>query len=332
MKKILLGLSFLGLATVAKSQYYYAVSPCYDSIYEMNITTGAITASSALTSDSGAYNGVTALAENPNDGKMYTVINEGGGVFYLAELTTATSSMVHVMDLPDKFAGLTFSPSGTGYLISGDGASTPAYLYQIDFVGDSLIPLVDLDPTVGYADGEAIGFNSTDGLIYRITGSDSLQTINPSTYATMNYGFSHSLQNWGHALFYRSSTNDFLMVSGDTTYTLGLTGAVSNPVINDLGADCGVKGLGGPISTVSIAVQNEANINLYPNPSNGALTIAGEKNITNIKVISMTGALVLNNGVNNLNQATINIEKAGSYVIEITLEDDSKSFHNVIIK
>ena len=100
------------------------------------------------------------MAFHPGDGQVY-VIAKDGGTFTLATMDLGSGVLTALATLPDKFAGISWG-NGILYGITGDGAADPEELFIIDPDDGSADFLVA--PGMG-VDGEALAFNSIDGLL-----------------------------------------------------------------------------------------------------------------------------------------------------------------------
>lgn len=332
MKKFLLLTTTLLTTIGGFSQYYYAVSPTSDSLYTVNSLTGVHTTNGVINYNNGTISGFTGMAQNPVSSDVYAIVRKSGGIFELAMFNAAKDSVLFVGTLSDKFAGLTFSNNGVLYGITGDGANiSPSTLYTINTSTAASTLVADLSATT--TDGEAIAFNTTDGLIYRFTGEDTLQSVNPTTTATVNYAFTNTVDNYGHALIYNSSTNDFVMAAGDTIYTVSTSGALSDKVYSALGSDFQIKGLvvAPTPASVSTIEKAKALVSVFPNPSNGVVTIQSNENIEMINVYSVNGKLIESTRVNFEKTITKNLQK-GAYLVEVLLSNNAKEVKNIIVK
>lgn len=333
MKKTLLFTALLLTMLNAKSQNYYAVSPNSDTLYNISVTTGAYSNEGKIEYDNGTYSGFTGMARDPLSPDIYVIVKKSGGISELAKFNSTMDSVLNIGTLSDKFAGLTFNSNGLLYGITGFGANVnPSTLYTINTSTAASTLVVDLSSTS--TDGEAIAFNSSDGLIYRFTGQDTLQSINTSTLATINYPFSNTVANFGHALTYRSATNDFVMVAGDTTYSVSVTGVLTDVTYTGLGDLQSIKGIteAPMIPSVPNLINNSELVDIYPNPSvNGLVTIKTNNNMKAINVFSMNGQLIESSKV-NFKQVVTKKMKPGSYMVEVILDNNVKNIKRVLVK
>lgn len=337
MKKILLFAAFIGAVSTLKAQTnYYAVGAQSDSLFEIDLTDGSKVSATVLVSDTGSVNGFAGLAENPANGKMYAIVKKGGITRYLEELNTSTGMLTFVMDLRDiHLSTLTFSPDGRAFSVSGDGGPNPQVLFEIGIAGDTLIQhlYVGITDTVS-TDGEAIAFNSNDGKLYRYASQDTLQIIDTATWMLTHVGYSQRVDNCGHAMTYRSTTNDFVFAACDSIHVVDTAGNISSTVINGVVNTTQLKGIWGPIPTTAVTPLPLINdFAIYPNPSNGNFRINSSKSIQNIQVLSINGALISNTDFNATTTGfDFNIDKAGSYLVKVTFEDGTFSVKKALVK
>ncbi|MEZ4685793.1 MAG: HYR domain-containing protein [Bacteroidia bacterium] len=163
------------------------LSPFEDSLWIMDTTTFSILSSIQVTSNDGNIQGFNGMAQNPITGQYFVLVKlQGTSGRFLATLDTATATVDTVGNLGDSFAGITFSPDGRLFGVTGDGANVSETLYEID-PSNAAITLLRV---LGNGnDGEVIVFNSSNGLIYHFSGLGSVninqigETIDTSTLA-----------------------------------------------------------------------------------------------------------------------------------------------------
>jgi DNA-binding beta-propeller fold protein YncE len=118
--------------------------------------------------------GIKGLAAHPTTGRLYAILKDaqvpgegGGSEFALAMIQPDTGAATIIAVMSDRFAGLAFDNAGTLYGVTGDGAVVPETLYTIDTgTGQATFFM-----TLGNGtDGEAIAFNSGNGLMYHLSG------------------------------------------------------------------------------------------------------------------------------------------------------------------
>lgn len=111
----------------------------------------------------------------------------------LVTLDVETGVTTSVGNTGDKFASITFGSDGTLYGITGDGATSPQSLYSLSTTTAAATLLTSRGaPVEEVTDGEALGFNPTDDLLYRGSGigppntAEIFETIDPGTLTIVN--------------------------------------------------------------------------------------------------------------------------------------------------
>jgi hypothetical protein len=181
----------------------------------------------------------------------------------LCTLNTSTGVCTQVGVLGEFIASIAFTNTGQLYALSGKGGVIPSTLYTVNKATAALTVLL----TLGNGDsGEAIGFNSNNGLMYHLSGFSTVfyETINLTTLAVTP--IAHSLpQEESLAMAFDPVANDFF-VSVNVGYKVtkvSLTGVqtvIGAPRPAQLAK---VKGLAVVPSTIPPFIQTSApNINL----------------------------------------------------------------------
>jgi len=158
----------------------------------INPNTGATISTLDLNLPGVDIKGCNGLAKDPTTGTCYMMIstpNTGGGgvpgARILAVLNQSNGSLIEVGNTGQRFAGIAFDNGGQLFGLTGDQFGSgnpinPTTLLTINkFTGESTIFL----PLVSDADGEALGFNPIDRLLYRLSRVSSFQSIDPVTKA-----------------------------------------------------------------------------------------------------------------------------------------------------
>lgn len=137
-------------------------------------TNGSTLSTVTVTEGGLAVEGFNGLATDPTSGLLYAVIRPNGSSTsqrYLATIDVTTGVASIVGDLGNRFSGIAFANDGTLYGATGNSA-TPSYtLFEID-KADASSELLGALPTLN-GGGQALAFNSDNGLLYRGAGSDS---------------------------------------------------------------------------------------------------------------------------------------------------------------
>jgi len=180
----------------------------------------AVTVSSVnITLPGETVDGVNGLATNPRTGELYALLKLlSRPTRELAIINPATGEALSIGDTGDKFAAIAFDCSENLYGVTGDGASTPETLYALD--------RIDATPTLLTAlgrgdDGEALGFNPADGLLYHASGNFFgtliFESIDPGTLTTVDIPIGPPLtQGQVQALTYWPSQGELLWKHTET--------------------------------------------------------------------------------------------------------------------
>jgi len=151
----------------AACQTLYTASQDDITLRVVDPATAATLSAIAITMDGEAISNVTGLATDPIDQQLYAVMRlVGTGGSTLAVLDPATGVATRVGDMDEKIAGIAFSCEGL-YGVTGDGSDTPETLFRIN-KGNGALTLVA--PLGRGDDGEALGFNPLDGMLYHASG------------------------------------------------------------------------------------------------------------------------------------------------------------------
>lgn len=259
----------------------YSVSSRDSILRTIDPATGATISSIGVVPDSGgSIAGMTGLATHPLTMKMWALLKMNGQFGReLAIINPVTGIAALKGNTGDKFAGLAFDEFGNLYGVTGDGANVPEALFFLD-TADSVQAF--LLTNLGHGtDGEAIGFNPDNGLLYHASGLgvanldeifesvslDSPYTVTPITLSGRDY--EEAL-----ALTYEGSGNFLMSALDDTLYRISSTGVVSLIGVMDHQAKGlafqGPTGIADPPSQVPAIAVLEQN---YPNPFNPVTTI-----------------------------------------------------------
>lgn len=128
---------------------------------------------------------VSGFAVSPVDGIAYAIARGEGAVgrdLITIDLQSGTTATVGNTGV--AMAGLTFAPDGTLYGVSGDGGPVPnEALFTISTIDGSATLIGEMGAG---GDGEAIGYNPDDGLIYHFSGLRETDPIGREIYESIN--------------------------------------------------------------------------------------------------------------------------------------------------
>lgn len=168
------------------AQTLYSVTSGDDLLRVINPADASTVSSVTMTLAGQTINGATGAATHPATGELWVILKATGGSGRLLGTVNVSSGVVTPVGYTgDSFAGITFNGDGSVlYGVTGDGASTPESLFQLNQSTGAPTLLTALG---NGDDGEAIAFYPPDGLIYHASGhtgsSVIFETVNPSTFA-----------------------------------------------------------------------------------------------------------------------------------------------------
>ena len=195
---------FTTLSAQAQS-ILYSVSRDDDLLRVINPSTGSTISSVAITLTGKGVAFANGLATHPVTGELFALLKLNGQTGrQLVKIDPATGIATSIGDTGDQFAGLAFNSSGTLFAVTGDkknspgGALPPETLFTLNTSNAAPTQVLVLGRG---NDGEAIGFNSNDGLLYHASGNDTsgdgcspltatcveiFESVNPNTLAVTN--------------------------------------------------------------------------------------------------------------------------------------------------
>ncbi len=140
--------------------------------------TGAMVASRDITLAGETIEGADGLATHPVTGELWTLLRlSGQDGRELVTLDAVTGAATRVGDTGDRFDSLAFDASGTLYGITDRWAPTPEAIFVLSQTDAT--PSYFLQQADGQ-DGEALGFNPADGLLYHASGGLRFRSIDLS--------------------------------------------------------------------------------------------------------------------------------------------------------
>src|SRR5262249_8465041 len=117
----------------------------------------------------------TGLATHPITGQLFALLKLNEQTRELVTINPATGVASSVGNTGDRFAGLAFNSNGTLYAVIGDKKDSveglpPETLFTLNTFTAAPTQVLVLGRG---NDGEALGFNPNDGLLYRASGNDT---------------------------------------------------------------------------------------------------------------------------------------------------------------
>ena len=325
-----------GLMNSPNSGEFWVVTNYSPDIYTVNVSNGSIVSSvttSAIDIAQNPISGFQGMAEHPITGEVYVLFKDNSEDRYIGRLNTSNGEIITVALTDSNYASIAFDASGALYAKKGSDSQ------QMVTVNINTAPETAFHTytNTGGGDMDAIGFNTTDNLMYRFEAGDEggefvsldLDTLEETVVFTFPSGF----DTWGGALAYRQGQNKFLVGAGNTLYDLLADGSVSTissiPEFDD--DDSYIKGLlKFSSSTLGINDLTKTNISIYPNPTNNIINVnLGEVNSpTNYSLYSIDGKMIGDNNTVNNNSFSIDLTDMaiGIYILKIKSENSTNTF------
>ena len=162
-------------AASAGAQTLYSVTSRDDQLRVVDPSTAATVSAVTITVAGDAVTGATGLATDPSTQTLYVLLKLGGGGSQpqagssraLATVNPATGVATVIGDTGLALAGIVFDDAGRLWAVSGDGATPPETLFTLNPATAAATQMLALGRG---NDGETIGFNPRDGLLYHASG------------------------------------------------------------------------------------------------------------------------------------------------------------------
>lgn len=311
--------AFCFTATTAFSQNHYVVqSPDGEPhLLTFDISTGTQVDSIGVQVAGGAMisvSGFNGMARHPISNDIYVAFKDLNSGKHLGILDPTTGDIAVIGSLTTNSSSITFDAAGTLYAMSGQGS---ADLYTLN-TADATATLFHTYTSAG-DDGESIGVNTTDGLLYRYDGGydGAFTSLDLTTLTETFIDSLNDINTWGGGFYYNEGADDFTFAAGEYFYNVQTDGTVdtlSNIVALNYSGN--FKG----IVRVSLANTNELDhasvFSIYPNPSNGVINIDTDENFK-LEVVDVKGSVI--QSLENVNSVAIN--QAGIYFLRFTTEN-----------
>lgn len=246
MKKVILGLivAFCGAAYGQINVPMYSTEVFSDNLYMIDTSTFTVTSTMTLTSGLGV-SGINGADIDPCSGDVY-VNYKAGFDRRLGILDVTTGAITDIGSFGDQVATIAFGPTGLLFAITGNGAGTSEALYEVNTATGLMTFITTL---ITEDDGESIGFNPDNGMLYRWSGWGTtdcvMHEIDPSTFIETpiplsGYAYANSagVTYIGNNTFISGNAND------DDYFTITTSGVAVGPIDGGLGHQA--KGLWQP--------------------------------------------------------------------------------------
>jgi len=276
----------------------YSVSRDDDLLRVINPSTGATISSVAITLAGRGVSFANGLATHPITGELFALLTlDGQTPRQLVIINPNNGVATNVGNTGDQFAGLAFNSSGTLYAVIGDkknaagGGLPPETLFTLNTSNAAPTQVLVLGRG---NDGEAIGFNPSDGLLYHASGNDTggdgcspfnpslcqeiFESINPNNLAVTNIplsgGYSPFTEQYGEVLALTHQSGNVLVIAdiNQNLYQITTTGVVTLVGSMDHAAK-GLAFVAGPVTSLVSAVLPSSRSVQVPAPATAFATI-----------------------------------------------------------
>ena len=182
---ITIGLTLLTVLPAYARHVLYSISRDDSLLRVVDPSTGETISSVPITLAGRIVSSGNGLATHPVTGKLFallTLVGQPGR--QLVTINPATGVATSIGNTGDQFAGLAFNSNGILFAVVGDkknqtvGGLPPETLFTLNTSNATPTQMLILG---GGNDGEAIGFNPNDGLIYHASGNDTVGNGCPSS-------------------------------------------------------------------------------------------------------------------------------------------------------
>lgn len=277
---------FLSTSLITTAQICYlaegqGVSGSAD-LFEVDIATGAVLATTPLTSTTSEVAGIYGMARNPLDDVIYALYDAGSGIRRLGTLDPSSGVLTEIGSISYIMESMAFGNDGTCYAMTAANDDTPSRLVVVDLESAALEFVADLSDSGAF--GQALGVDPDgDGTLYRLEGGGNedfgslfhfWQTLNTDSYqvdaSVLLVDPDWSDEPYTYALC-STGPGTFLFTDDDQLYDLNTAGQRSNPRVLLLdGEITGIVLKNGEDNTVVGCLDPEAcNFNDQANLDNG---------------------------------------------------------------
>lgn len=147
-------------------------SPFQDSLWTVDTLTYLVVDSKSPKLTGFTVTGFNGLARHPITGVYFALVKVSGvSGRLLCTYDLVADQLTQIGNLGDNFSSITFSPGGQLFGVTGDGATVPETLYDIDPATATKTLLTALG---NGADGEVICYNPDDNMLYHWSGNSTV--------------------------------------------------------------------------------------------------------------------------------------------------------------
>ncbi|HMR90061.1 MAG TPA: M36 family metallopeptidase, partial [Saprospiraceae bacterium] len=169
----------------------YATSPFQDSLWTFDSLTFQVIQRVGPTLLGFTVTGIQGFTKNPVTGVFYAIVRVSGVTGrLLCTYDPITTQFTQIGNLGANFSSITFTPTGKLFGVTGDGATPPETLFEINPTTGATTLLTALG---NGADGEVICYNPDDNMIYHWSGNstvvyEKILPTPPYTVTSINSG------------------------------------------------------------------------------------------------------------------------------------------------
>jgi hypothetical protein len=228
----------------------YSVSRDDDFLRVVDPSTGGTVSSVPITLAGKVVSFGNGLATSPVTGQLFGLLTLAGqSGRQLVTINPATGVAIGIGNTGDQFAGLAFNSSGTLFAVVGDKKNSaaglpPETLFTLNTSNAAPTQVLVLGRG---NDGEAIGFNPNDGLIYHASGNDTggdgcvpfnpaicveiFESVNPNTLAVtdipLSGNYTPRTENYLEVASLTHFIGNVLLLADLNLYKITTTGVVT---------------------------------------------------------------------------------------------------------